>query len=300
MEFVLQTKELKKKYKNMLAVNSVNMNIRKGDIYGFIGENGAGKSTIIRLITGIANPTGGSFTLFSGEKQRLGRLAAVVETPAIHLSLSAKENLEFQCTLLGIINKTSKVNEILDLVGLGYLKDNKKLAKSFSLGMKQRLGIAMALISDPDFIVLDEPMNGLDPMGIIQVRDLILKLNQEKGITFLISSHILSELDRVATVYGFISHGVLLQEISAKELHKSLEKYIKFTFEEMKAEVVKKVLQEYKYTIGDNNVIIYDIEDGNELTKKFFSEGLVISNVEKVVKTIEDYYMNIIGGRRNA
>lgn len=298
MEYVLKTKNLSKQYKTTLAVDSVNMTINRGDIYGFIGENGAGKSTIIRLVTGLANPTSGSFELF--KTNRLGAVAAVVETPALHLALSAEKNLFFQCQMLGLKNYSKKVSDILNLVGLEYLIGDKKPAKNFSLGMKQRLGIAMALISDPEFIILDEPMNGLDPVGIIQMRELIQKLNQEHGITFLISSHILSELDKVATKYGFISKGRLIKEVSAEELHDISNGYTKITFANIIDDKVKEILTTFDYEIiSEKAVKIKGLVETSNLLKTFINADIMVSNIENVSKGIEDYYLEIIGGTKN-
>ena len=225
---ILTTNDLSKTYRKTKALDHVNLTIQKGDIYGFIGKNGAGKTTLIRTITGVAEPTSGSFSLF-GETDPLKvirarkRIAAVVESPALHMNLSAYENLKLQCILLNkekphhtIISNVLKKVELESL-----LVERKKKAKNFSLGMRQRLGIAMALISDPEFLILDEPNNGLDPEGIRDMRELLLKLNKEEGLTILVSSHILTELAKLATRYGFIDHGKLLKEIYASELNQA-------------------------------------------------------------------------------
>ncbi len=219
MKKIVETNNLTKKYKEVIAVNNVNMTIYEKDIYGFIGENGAGKSTVIRLLTKIAKPTSGSFKI--NLANNLGQVAAIVETPAIHNSLTAIDNLSYQATMLGVDKTKEELEDLLREVGLEDVINFKKKAKDFSLGMKQRLTIALALMGEPKLILLDEPMNGLDPVGIKKMRDLILKLNKESNITFLISSHLLTELDRVATKYGFISKGKLIKEISAKEIHES-------------------------------------------------------------------------------
>ena len=204
MDCVLQTFGLTKKYKRQLAVNEADITISRGDIYGFVGENGSGKTTIIRLITGLIFPNSGSFELFginnnsNDIKVARRKVGAVVENPSIYLNMSGYDNLKMQCMLLGL-PVDDRIDKTLNEVGLGELVNDKKHAGNYSLGMRQRLGIAMALIGEPQFLILDEPMNGLDPAGIVEVRELILKLNRERNITFLISSHILSELSLVAT-----------------------------------------------------------------------------------------------------
>ncbi|MCK9289879.1 MAG: ATP-binding cassette domain-containing protein [Acholeplasmataceae bacterium] len=218
MEVLVKTTNLTKVYKETVAVSNLNMTINKGEIYGFIGENGAGKSTVIKLLTNIVNPTSGSYQI--NIDKRIGNIAAIVENPAIHNSLNALNNMVFQAKMLGLKKSVEELKELLIQVGLEDVIHLKKRAKNFSLGMKQRLSIALALISEPEFILLDEPMNGLDPLGIRKMRDLIIFLNKERNITFLISSHILTELDKVATRYGFISKGKLIKEITQKELHK--------------------------------------------------------------------------------
>ena len=229
MDYVLQTNKLTKKYGKFYALNELNMKVPKGSIYGFVGQNGAGKSTLIRLICGLQEPSKGTYSIYGMKNRRKDlvkarrRMGAVVETPAIYLDMTAEDNLKQQCLILGLPSYDS-MPEILELVGLS--NTGKKKAKDFSLGMKQRLGIAVALMGNPDFLVLDEPTNGLDPYGIIEIRELILKLNREYNITVLISSHILDELSRFATHYGFIHHGRMVKEISAAELeNESLEQY---------------------------------------------------------------------------
>lgn len=296
MAYILKTHDLTKRYGQTVAVNSVNMVIERGDIYGCIGENGAGKSTLIRLITGIATPTAGSVELYKSD--RLGAVAAVVESPALHLSLNAEQNLYYQCKMLGLDNPQERAEAVLKTVGLEYLIGNKKRVKIFSLGMKQRLGIAMALISNPEFIILDEPMNGLDPVGIVQIRELIKKLNEERGITFFISSHILSELDKVATKYGFLSHGRLIKEISAEELHAS-QSYVKITLEKDVDESVKALLSDFDYEIIGKIIKIKGHTEINQIMKIFIDANILVSNVEVVNKGIEDYYLEIIGGKHD-
>ena len=230
MEYILQTFNISKKYKKNYALKNVNINISRGDIYGFVGENGSGKTTIIRLITGLIFPTQGSFKLFGVDNTSNDilkvrkKIGAIVESPSIYQNMSAYDNLKMQCDILGIKDYDTKIKETLKEVGLDYLYNDKKHSSNFSLGMRQRLGMAMALLGDVEFIILDEPMNGLDPSGIVEIRELILKLNKEKNITFLISSHILTELSLVATKYGIISKGKMIKEIDSSDLKNECRK----------------------------------------------------------------------------
>lgn len=239
MEYVLRTKNLTKRFGDLAAIRHVNMHISPGDIYGFIAPNGAGKTTIIRVITGLVHPTEGSYQLFGTDykdptiSQARRRVSAIVETPSFYQNLNAYDNLLIQCKQLGIVDY-SIIDEMLDVVGIGYLRNNTKKVKHFSLGMKQRLGIAMTLIGNPDFVLLDEPMNGLDPEGIVEIRELILRLNQERNITFLISSHTLGELSKIANKYGFIRHGELIKEINARQLKEECRKSTEISVDNVK------------------------------------------------------------------
>lgn len=256
MEYILCTNGLTKQYRKFKALNNLNMHVPKGAIYGFVGKNGAGKTTLIRLICGLQEPTNGEYSLY-GRKNTDGgiskarrRMGAVVETPSIYLDLTAEENLREQYLVLGMPSFEG-IQELLKLVGLQ--DAGKKKAKNFSLGMKQRLGIAIALAGDPDFLILDEPVNGLDPQGIIEIRELILKLNRERQITFLISSHILDELSRLATHYGFIDQGQIVREISAEELEHACRKCIRLTVSDTRALacVLDKMRLEYSIVSED-------------------------------------------------
>lgn len=290
---ILTVENIVKKYPTTLALDNVNMTINRGDIYGFVGENGAGKSTLIRLITNVINPTSGTIKL--NIENRLGNMAAIVETPALHHKLNAVDNLKYQATILNIEKNDEEIKELLLLVGLKDQVESKKHSKNFSLGMKQRLAIAMALIGDPEFILLDEPMNGLDPVGIKEVRELILKLNKEHNKTFLISSHILTELDKIATTYGFISHGRLVKEISAKELHSKVFNMTRITLlEPLKADVIEK-LNTVEFSFETELTLITNNEkDGQKLMQLLVGNGVIIDKFEVVKDTIEDYYFEII------
>lgn len=218
-EIIFETVNLTKKYADAIALDKVSISIKQGEIYGFIGENGAGKTTMLRILTGLAEPTSGEIFLFGKKGKELAkcrkRIGCIVESPAVYLDMTAYENLEVQRIQRGIPGK-SCINSVLKLVNL---KDTgKKKAKDFSFGMRQRLALAIALLGEPQFLVLDEPVNGLDPIGIIELRNLLKQLNREKGITILMSSHILTELHQLASCYGMISHGRLIQQITAKEL----------------------------------------------------------------------------------
>lgn len=226
MDYMLQTMDLSKKYGKTMALDKLTMRVPKGSIYGLIGINGAGKTTLMRVICGLQEPSEGSYRIdgIMGTEKKIvsvrRRMGAVVESPAIYLDMTAEDNLKQQCLTLGI-RADKSIPELLRMIGLE--NAGKKHARQYSLGMKQRLGIAVALIGNPDFLILDEPINGLDPIGIIEMRELIQKLNRERKITVLISSHILDELSRVATHYGFIDQGHMIREVSAEEMNAEMK-----------------------------------------------------------------------------
>ena len=306
MSFVLRTHDLCKRYKNHLVLDHVNMNIEQGDIYGFVGENGSGKTTIIRLITGLIFANGGDFELFGVSntdpaiREARRKVGAIVESPSIYLNMSATDNLRMQCGILGI-NDEEKVKQTLETVGLAELYGSKKHAGDFSLGMRQRLGIAMALLGDPEFIILDEPMNGLDPAGIVSIRELILDLNR-RGITFLISSHILTELSLIATKYGIISKGRLVQEISAEELGNTCSHttFINTENKDALPSLLADLPNATAITPTDYGVRIEGDVDLNEALGRIIGAGLRILSVNTHKTGIEDYYLSLIGGGRHA
>lgn len=307
MEYVLQASGLTKSYRKNRVLNGVSMNIQRGDIYGFVGENGSGKTTVIRIITGLIYADGGEFSLFGVKNtdpailSARSRMGAIVESPSIYLNMSAKENLLMQSGILGIKDE-NKCKDILDTVGLGELWDTKKHAGDFSLGMRQRLGIAMALLGDPEFIILDEPMNGLDPAGIVEVRELILHLNRNKGITFLISSHILTELALVATRYGIISRGRLMQEISAAELERvcSHNTVIKSTNRDALVSLLSTDFDSSIMEVLDDGVCINGDINLNAVLGKIINAGITITAVNTHRSSIEEYYLAMMGGNKNA
>lgn len=293
MDILLQTDKVNKVYKNTRALQNVSMTIHRGDIYGFIGENGAGKSTMIRVITGVNKPTSGNYTL--NISNRLGAMAAIVESPALHNGLNAMNNLRVQCDLLDIKKSNDELLDLLAHVGLVDQQFSKKAAKNFSLGMKQRLSIALALLGDPEFILLDEPMNGLDPVGIKDMRELILKLNRENGVTFLISSHILNELDKVATHYGFISHGELIEEISNRELHAKAKSMTKVVLQSPLTPETIAFLSDYKYEVKDEKtLLIVDEKEGQKVFQLLISHGIDVASFDVERESIEDYYLKTI------
>lgn len=303
MEYCLETKGLCKQYRHFKALHELNMHIPKGAIYGFVGKNGAGKTTLIRLICGLQEPTQGSYCLYGvSNKDReickvRRRMGAVVETPSVYVDMTAEENLKEQYRILGMPSFDG-IPELLDLVGLG--NTGKKKVKNFSLGMKQRLGIAVALCGEPDFLVLDEPINGLDPQGIVEVRELILKLNREQQITFLISSHILDELSRIATYYGFIDSGTIVKEISARELENVCRKRISLKVTDTKAlcRVLDQMGIEYGIMSSDEAEIYGEISVTN-LTLALAKEGCEIESIHENDESLENYYINLIGGEKN-
>ncbi len=304
MEYVLKTNGLCKQYKNFKALNRLTMNVPKGSIYGFVGRNGAGKTTLIRLICGLQFATEGSFELY-GANSTSGRIndsrrkvGAVVETPSIFPDMTAEDNLKHQFRIIGVPS-FEKVKELLELVGLP--DTGKKKAKDFSLGMRQRLGIAIALCGDPDFLILDEPINGLDPQGIIEVRELILKLNREKNITVLISSHILDELSKLATHYGFIDNGTIVKEMSAEELNDACRKCVTLTVSDTQAAVNaledSGITNKAEYKILDGNRIdVYAQPNITQLVHALDKQGCELVTVKEHDETLEGFFISLVGG----
>jgi ABC-2 type transport system ATP-binding protein len=302
MEYVLTTSALSKTYRKFEALKDLTMHIPQGAIYGFVGRNGAGKTTLIRVICGLQEPTSGEYAIYgiSNKDRQIAksrhRMGAVVETPSIYLDMTAEDNLKQQALVLGLPNYDS-IPEILKLVGLE--NTGKKKARNFSLGMKQRLGIAVALIGNPDFIVLDEPINGLDPQGIVEIRELILKLNREHGITVLISSHILGELSKLATHYGFIDKGCLVKEISAVELEASCRKCVSVKVSDTKklACVLDKLGMEYNVT-SDSTADIYGSIKLSKLAVALADNNCDLISSHEIDESLETYFINLVGGEK--
>ena len=297
---LITTTDLCKRYGSKMVINHVNMHIPEQAIYGFVGENGSGKTTIMRLLTGLAEPTSGSFTLF-GVENKDGRIyevreqvSAIVENTSLIPTMTARDNMIYQELYLGISQTEEQRMELLRKV---HLEDvgNKKV-KNFSLGMRQRLGIALALMNHPKLMLLDEPMNGLDPEGIAELRDLLIELNQKEGITVLISSHILSELEKIASCYGFIFHGRLLEEITAEELQDKCRKSLNIKVDDVKMadDIIKSLnIQDYKvYPNGD--VKIFENVKINDIVLALSSNGVNVLGINSADESVEDYYLNLI------
>ncbi len=303
MDYVLRTNGLCKSYKHFKALDNLSMNIPKGAIYGFVGKNGAGKTTLIRLICGLQEPTSGEYELYGRKNddreiaKSRRRIGAVVETPSIYMDMTAEENLRQQYRILGLPSFDG-LEDILKLVGLEHT--GKKKAKNFSLGMRQRLGIAIALVGSPDFLVLDEPVNGLDPQGIVEMRELILRLNREKQITVLISSHILDELSRLATHYGFIDNGRLVRELSAQELDAACRKCVRMEVSDARvlARVFDKRKLEYQ-VISDKLVDLYAQVKVTEIALALAEEGCDIISMQEHDESLESFYISLVGGDKH-
>lgn len=299
MNTVLKTENLTKRFKEKTAVNQVNMTINKGEIYGFVGKNGAGKTTFMRMVLGMAFPNNGSISLFDGmplDKARK-KIGSLIEAPALYKNCTAYENLSRFAILFG--GSRNEVKEILSFVGLD--NTGSKNCGQFSLGMKQRLGIAIAMLGNPEFLVLDEPINGLDPEGIAEVRDIILKLNKEKNITFLISSHLLEELSKITTKYGFIKDGSLIEEITPQNLYNKCSKKLRFAVDNVPkaVEVLGRVVPKQDI-IAENGYINLQtaFERSAELNKLLCSNDVAVSEIIVQTKNLENYFLERIGDIR--
>ena len=299
---LVQTQNLTKKYGDTVVLNNININIEKGRIYAFIGQNGAGKTTLMRILVGLAFVSTGEFELFGQkevEKQRR-RIGCLIEGPALYSSMTAYENLESERICKGIPNKEN-IEKVLELVGLHDVR--KKKVKHFSLGMKQRLGIAMSLLNNPELLILDEPTNGLDPMGIVEIRELIRKLNEEKGITIIISSHILSELYQLASNYIIIDKGRILEDITLEELDEKCKKHIAVTVDNVPLAVTvieeKLKISDFK-VMPDGTIKIYDcLDDIKKVSAALSKSGLIITKISIEGDSLEEYFVQLIGGRND-
>ncbi len=300
-EMILTTEGLTKKFGNKYAVDNVSINIRKGAIYGLIGMNGAGKTTIMKMITGLIKPTSGSFKYHGfGDDNKLAfsRIGALIEAPAIYPNLSAFDNLKIKCLAYGI-NDNQYINDKLALVGLSDV--GKKKAGKFSLGMKQRLGIALALVGDPDLLLLDEPINGLDPQGIVEIREMLVKLNKDSGVTILISSHILEELSKIATEYGIINNGKIVEEITNEVLMTKCRDKI-----QIKAQDVSQIVTILDangfvdYSVSDaNTIFVFDkVNEISKLNMEIAKAGILVDSIGVVASDLEEYFLKTTSGNK--
>ncbi len=297
---IITTNELCKQYSHKLVIDHVNMHIPEHSIYGFVGENGSGKTTIMRLLTGLAEPTSGSFTLFGVKNtdpaiyEKRKYVSAIVEKTSLVPSMTAKENLRYFELYTGISLTEQDRDDLLRKV---HLEDvgNKKV-RNFSLGMRQRLGIALALVSKPKLMFLDEPMNGLDPEGIAELRDLLIDLNQKDGITVLISSHILSELEKIASCYGFISHGKIIEEITASELQSRCRKSLMIKVDKIaETEAILKTHNITDYKVSSNGEInIFENLKVNDIVAELNAANVTILSINSSEESVEEYYLNLV------
>ena len=303
MEYVLKTENVSKVYGAHRAVNRISMHIERGAIYGFIGKNGAGKTTFMRMVAGLAAPTEGSMELFGFkdlERQRK-KVGTLIEQTGVYHSMTAKENLEIVRRSLGITEKNS-VCEMLAFVGLG--ETGKKRVKDFSMGMKQRLGIAISLLCNPDFLILDEPINGLDPEGIREIRELLLRLNRERGITILISSHILGELSKIATHYGIIREGSLIEEFEAGDLQERCRRCQKLIVDNdaLAVSLLEEKLNLQNYDVPGQGVIrvFESFALQEQINRELILGGVNIKESYMAGQDLEGYFMDLLGGGNDA
>lgn len=303
-ELLLSTSALTKQFGRHKAVDQVSMHIKRGAIYGFIGRNGAGKTTTLRMIGGLASPTAGEIEMFGCRgrelKQIRSRVGCLIEGPGLYGNMTARDNMKMKCLLLGV-QKKGYIEELLEVVGL---KDvGKKHVKRYSLGMKQRLGIAMALIGEPDLLVLDEPINGLDPQGIAEVRETILQLNKERNMTILISSHILEELSKIATDYGIIHQGTLLQEITDEELRERCSERLEITLSspELAIPVLDRLgIRRYQVMDKEHIYVFERLDESARLNMEFAKAGIPVKGLAVTNEELETYFLNLTGGNAHA
>lgn len=297
---VIQTTALCKSYGRKRVVDNVYLNVGQGEVYGFIGRNGAGKSTTLKMISGLIFPTSGEIRLFGKTPQDVTsrrRTGILIEETGLYANFSARDNLMFKAGILGIVDAKKRVDELLEMFDL--TNTGKKKTKQFSMGMKRRLGIAMAVLGKPDLLILDEPINGLDPEGIIQVRKILKRLNEEEHMTMIISSHILGELSKVATYYGIIKNGCLVEEISDSELKEKCQDYIHLSVNEPKkaAVILETKLGISSYQIRpDGEIRIFMPCDTGSVASSLSSEGIIIKEIFVHAVDLENYFLDLMGG----
>ena len=300
MNSVLSTSNLTKQFRKQKAVDNVSLHIEKGQIYGFIGRNGAGKTTFLKMVSGLSTPTSGDITLFGyGGSERgkvLSRIGVLIEAPGLYPGMSAYDNLKLKCICVGI-KKDGYIENILQTVGLS--ETGKKKVRKFSLGMKQRLGIGLALIGEPDLLVLDEPINGLDPQGMAEMRDLLLRLNRERDLTILLSSHILKELSKVATNYGIIHEGRLIKEMTSSELATACSERIEIKLPNPEAAIP--ILDDLKFgkykVINSDTIQVFErLDESGKIAMELAKNDIHIKTISITSEAIDDYYLNLTGG----
>ncbi|MGV8981761.1 ABC transporter ATP-binding protein [Clostridium sp.] len=300
MNYILRTTNLMKKFRDKEVVNNVNMNIKKGEIYGFLGPNGAGKTTIMKMIVNLVKPSCGEIEIFgekltNGDYEVLKRIGSIIEYPVFYEKLTGRENLELHCEYMGYYDK-SAIDKVLDLLSLKDIEN--KAVKDFSLGMKQRLGIARAIITRPEFLILDEPINGLDPIGIKEIRNLLIMLCKEYGITILISSHILGEIEQIADTIGIINNGRLIEEVSMDSVRQQNTEYVEIvTADYIKAAyILENDLNISNFKIVDNATIrIYDLRLAQkDISKALILKGIDIQAINKKNSTLEDHFLKLL------
>ncbi|WP_342504240.1 ABC transporter ATP-binding protein [Lysinibacillus sp. FSL L8-0126] len=302
METVIQIHQLSKSFKGVETVSKVNMNVKKGEIYGFLGPNGAGKTTIMKMILNLVKPTSGEIKILNQlisttSYQYLSKIGSIIEYPEFYERLTAKENLELHCDYIGVYEKRA-VEEALDIVGLKSV-EHKKIHE-FSLGMKQRLGIARAIVTKPEILILDEPINGLDPIGIKDIRELLILLKEEHGITILISSHIVSEVESIADTIGILHHGELLKEVRMEDIRKENMEYLEIKIDDVKKtiHVLENKLGIRKYEIVNQHCIRifeHDISQ-SQINKELILNNIAVNGIEKQQQHLEEYFLNLING----
>lgn len=303
-DILVKTRKLTKKYKNNIVLDNINIKLERGKIYALIGQNGAGKTSLLRILTGLSFKTSGQVELFSkiGEKElekQRKRIGSLIEGPKLYDSMDAYENLETERICRGIPNKEN-INNVLKLVGLKDVR--RKKIKNFSLGMKQRLGIAMALLNNPELLILDEPTNGLDPMGIVEIRDLIKKLNEEIGITIIISSHLLLELYQLATNYIIINEGKILEDMTLNELDEKCKKHISINVDDvpLAVTIIEDQLNTSNFVImKDGTIKLYDyLDDIKRVSYKLSKGNVLITQISIKGESLEEYFIQLIGGNK--
>ena len=301
MEYIIETKNLTKTYGTSTVVDNVNIHVPKGKIYGLLGRNGAGKTTMMSMLLKLTTPTSGQIRLFDKDythnpKDTYRRIGSIIETPGFYENLTGKENLEILARLRGQYKKES-VQTALQTVGLEH--EIKKSFSNYSLGMKQRLGIAAAVMHEPELLILDEPINGLDPVGIAVVRNYLEKLCCEQGITILISSHILGEIEQLADIIGVMNEGRLIEEVTMDQLHKRCRQYIEFEVSNpaMAIKLLETCYHITDYSVYDQTIKVYDFtHNSGEINTTFVENGLLVTKVNRKEENLEEYFSKLIGG----